>query len=277
MSDTRTHLIAGSSLAMTEDDNKYGKRAPLDRNMKRQTLFIADLHLAPEQPQTAQFFFDFLAELDSTKVDALYILGDLFKLWIGDDDHSQFNETIKEHLSSAGKRIPIYLMAGNRDFLLGKNFAQTSNCILIRDPHIIDLYSKPTLLTHGDILTSKEIKYRLFRTLLRVPGLQSLFLKLPITIRLWIAKQLRDYSINRKKGSINKPHSMEPRPQESKKLLNQFTFVQLIYGHVHQATNGVITVNNKNIGYISLAEWQNSKDTLHYYVLSTTQTPRNNE
>jgi UDP-2,3-diacylglucosamine hydrolase len=233
--------------------------------MKRQTLFISDLHLAPEQPETAQNFFNFLAELDSTNVEALYILGDLFKLWIGDDDYSQFNETIKEHLSSAGKRIPIYLMAGNRDFLLGNNFAQTSSCVLIEDPHIIDLYGKSTLLTHGDILTGREIKYRLFRLLLRTPGLLSLFLKLPIGIRLWIARQLRQHSKNRQKCSVNKPHLIEPQLHELKKLLDQFTFEQIIYGHVHQATSGVMMVNNKNIDYISLAEWQNSGNTLCCY------------
>ena len=135
--------------------------------MKNHTAFISDLHLSPTEPKTVELFFKFLKEL-SPQTEALYILGDFFKFWSGDDDRSEFNEKIKEALKTASAKIPVYFMPGNRDFILGEVFTKESGCTLLPDPYKINLYNRPTLLTHGDIL-AHDIKHRAFRFIIRFP------------------------------------------------------------------------------------------------------------
>ncbi len=231
--------------------------------MNKHTIFISDLHLESGKPSVIEAFFTFLQQLDSN-VDAIYILGDLFKFWLGDDDNSNFNSEIKTRLKETSKIIPIYLMVGNRDFLLGPSFASDSGCTLITDPYVMDLYGKKTLLTHGDLLATNNLRYYLFRKLLRIPMITTIFLGLPLKIRLIIAEQLQRHSARKQKILANPGH-LKPRKAALQKLLQQFNFSQVIYGHVHVATQGTVEVHGKNIGYISLEEWQTGDSSLCYY------------
>ena len=133
------------------------------------TLFISDLHLDPDRPEITGLFLDFLGK-QARGSDALYILGDLFEAWIGDDDDSPMNRRVSEAIHSLVEHgTPVFLMHGNRDFLVGGTFEQNSGCSLIDDPTRIDLYGTPTLLMHGDTLCTDDREYMAFREMVRNP------------------------------------------------------------------------------------------------------------
>lgn len=230
--------------------------------MARYTIFISDLHLSSTAPETTKIFFKFLDEI-SEKVDALYILGDLFNFWVGDDDRSIFNEQIKNALKKTSGKIPIYLMPGNRDFLLAKVFAKESGCILITDPYKIDLYNKKTLLTHGDILCTSDIRYRIFRKIIRVPYGIKIFLKLPLVPRLWFASKIQKYSAMIRKSKSKE--ILEAKTEEAKKILDKLSLEQIIHGHIHIAESEELIMEKKTVRRISLGEWYRQGNILIYH------------
>lgn len=230
--------------------------------MFNRTIFISDLHLANNQPKTAQLFFDFL-EHNIVDSDALYILGDLLQFWLGDDDNSSFNIKIKETLKKASAKVPIFIMAGNRDFLLGEKFANESGCRLISDPSVIDLYGRKTVLTHGDLLCSKDKRYLVFRKMIRFPFGIKLFLKLPLKIRLWVAQNMQKYSTKSKAKKDRK--ILAVGPEDVNKLLDSFNAPQLIHGHIHIAESEDFINNAKKARRISLGEWDSRASILVYH------------
>ncbi|MFN7096576.1 MAG: UDP-2,3-diacylglucosamine diphosphatase, partial [Gammaproteobacteria bacterium] len=133
------------------------------------TLFISDLHLAVDQLELNQQFIDLLAQAQ-TKADAVYILGDLFDRWIGDDNKQAYLVPIYAALKTLSKQIPCYFMAGNRDFLIGQQFCQETGVTLLPDPTIINLYGLKTLLTHGDLLCIDDYRYQAYRAKTRNPA-----------------------------------------------------------------------------------------------------------
>ena len=155
------------------------------------TLFIADLHLCAEEPAITAGFLRFLAG-EARKADALYILGDLFEAWIGDDDpnplHRQMAAAIKA-VSDSG--VPCYFIHGNRDFLLGKRFARESGMTLLPEEKVLELYGRRVLIMHGDTLCTDDAGYQAFRAKVHKPWLQTLFLALPLFVRKRIAARMR--------------------------------------------------------------------------------------
>jgi UDP-2,3-diacylglucosamine hydrolase len=230
--------------------------------MSNYTIFIADLHLSPTQPEITKLFFKFVADI-APKAEAIYILGDLFKFWVGDDDRAIFNEQIKQALKTLSNEIPIYLMPGNRDFTLGQTFAKESGCILIPDPHRIDLYKKPTLLAHGDILCTKDIKHCIFRTITRLPLGMTMFLKLPLKFRIWLASNIQKHSA-KTKLSKNK-NTLLPQISATKQLMTKYNANQMIHGHTHIVETEEFTINDQKITRISLGEWTDVGSVLIYY------------
>jgi UDP-2,3-diacylglucosamine hydrolase len=222
--------------------------------MTHYTNFISDIHLSSISSETVKLFIKFLEEI-TEKVDALYILGDLFQFWVGDDDRSIFNEQIKDALKKASSKTSIYLMPGNRDFLLGENFAKESGCTLIYDPHVINLYGKKTVLTHGDILCTKDSKYWMFRKIIRFPYGIQIFLKLPLRFRLWLAVNIQEHSAKIK--STKSKDLLAIQDEETKKLLNKFNSKLVIHGHTHIAE---ISENR-----FSLGEWDKQSRALFYH------------
>ncbi len=154
------------------------------------TLFIADLHLCVEEPAITAGFLRFSGE--ARKADALYILGDLFEAWIGDDDpnplHRQMAAAIKA-VSDSG--VPCYFIHGNRDFLLGKRFARESGMTLLPEEKVLELYGRRVLIMHGDTLCTDDAGYQAFRAKVHKPRLQTLFLALPLFVRKRIAARMR--------------------------------------------------------------------------------------
>lgn len=155
------------------------------------TLFISDLHLSENQPDLTRLFFHFLQH-KAKNAEALYILGDFFEVWVGDDEQSPFQKKIIKALADlTASGVTTYFMVGNRDFLIGERFIKESGCKLLPDPTRITRYGIPILLMHGDSLCTSDKYYVSFRYLTRLPFLQACFLKLPLRVRKKIARYLR--------------------------------------------------------------------------------------
>ncbi|MDX2165137.1 MAG: UDP-2,3-diacylglucosamine diphosphatase [Gammaproteobacteria bacterium] len=193
------------------------------------TLFISDLHLSPENPAMTDCFIRFLNR-EASRTDALYILGDFFEAWIGDDAQNPFTDTITGALKNWPK--PLCLMVGNRDFLMGEVFAKKVNATLLSDPTVIDLYGTPTLITHGDLLCQDDKEYLKYRKIVHQKWLQKLFLWLPLRFREKIALKMRQESSKYVKQAS--AASMDVTPSAVKDWLSIYKASRIIHGHTHR-------------------------------------------
>lgn len=193
------------------------------------TLFISDLHLSPEYPAMTDCFVRFL-QREASRADALYILGDLFEAWIGDDLQNVFTETVTTALKNWPK--PLYLMHGNRDFLMGDAFAKRINATLLPDPTVIDLYGTPTLITHGDLLCEDDKSYLRYRKIVRQKWIQALFLRLPLRFRERIAEKMRQESSKYVKQAS--AASMDVTSSAVQEWLSIYKVSRIIHGHTHK-------------------------------------------
>jgi UDP-2,3-diacylglucosamine hydrolase len=218
------------------------------------TYFIADLHLTDERPETNGRFFHFI-EHTAAGADALYILGDLFEYWIGDDALTTSiarNAAEKLHaLNQAGTAI--YFMHGNRDFLLAKRYAALSGMTLIQDPTLINLYGVPTLLMHGDTLCTDDHAYQAFRNKVRRPWVQSFLVSLPVSIRLRLAGMARSRSESAKQGKATE--IMDVNAAEIARVLKARGYPQLIHGHTHRPARHVHEVDSHTCERWVLPDW----------------------
>jgi len=217
------------------------------------TLFISDLHLEESRPDITGAFLSFLKE-KAPAADQLYILGDFFEAWIGDDEHTPLQEQVAaalRTLSNSGTRI--FLMHGNRDFLLGEDFCARAGATLLDDPTLIDLYGTPTLLMHGDSLCTADVEYQKFRANMRNPQTQKLILARPLKDRQQMARQLREMSMatNRDKAD----DIMDVTPDEVVRVMEAHDVPQLIHGHTHRPAEHALKVNNKTAKRIVLGDW----------------------
>ncbi len=195
------------------------------------TLFISDLHLSANQPALTRLFLYFIQH-QARKAEALYILGDLFESWIGDDDESPFNQQIAATLAELNARgVKTYFMPGNRDFLIGQRFIKKAGCQLLNDPTLITLYGIPTLLTHGDSLCTLDKNYMAFRHLARTRFLQSLFLGLPLFLRQEIARYLRGKEHT---GMPSHDAKYDIVMDDLMKEVKESSAQWIIHGHTHQ-------------------------------------------
>lgn len=194
-----------------------------------ETLFIADLHLSAERQDLTQLFLRFMAER-AVQADTLYILGDFFDAWIGDDDDDPFIEPIVTALADFGRDKSLYFMQGNRDFLLGEGFVGRCNGVLLQDPTVREIYGQRVLLTHGDTLCTGDIKYMQFRAQIRKPETITQFLGQGLAERRAYAKQLRSQSIEYQSG---KPLT-DVEQSEVERVLNDHDVANMIHGHTHR-------------------------------------------
>ena len=196
------------------------------------TFFVADLHLTDERPVATGRFFRFLNE-DAQGADALYILGDLFESWIGDDHDEQVaHDTARRIKALVDSGTPVYFMHGNRDFMLAGRYAALSGMTLIGDPTRIDLYGEPTLLMHGDTLCSDDTAYQSFRSWVRRPLILALLRRLPLSLRNSMARQARAGSESAKAGKS--AEIMDVNSDEVARVLQAHQVCRLIHGHTHR-------------------------------------------
>ena len=232
------------------------------------TIFIADLHLSAAQPALVTTLAKF-AETITPQTTALYILGDLFSLWVGDDDQSPFNHEIIMLLKKIAQHAPVYLMPGNRDFLLGPKFAVASNCTLLSDPTKIDLYDRPTLLSHGDRLCANDIAMSIFRSISQNKLAKQCFLCVPLALRSKLAHMIQDYTIRKTKTKIARLLCISS--QHLAHVVKRYQITQVIHGHIHRSEEETLTINNQTVRRISLSNWETTPNALIYYANGTYQ------
>ncbi len=225
------------------------------------SLFIADIHLGNEHPEISQRFVRFLQQ-QAVAAEAVYILGDLFEVWIGDDavqpEHQAAIKALKQ-LTDSGTSV--YVMHGNRDFLLGQGFEALSGCQLISDPLLIELHGSPTLLMHGDSLCTDDSEYMQMRQQLRSPAWQQQFLAASAEQRLQIAHQYRNESRHR---SQNKSlQIMDVNTGAVKTIMEQHDVTQLIHGHTHRPAVHNMNIKGQTAQRIVLGDWSSQNSSLH--------------
>lgn len=218
------------------------------------TYFIADLHLAEARPLTTQRFFHFL-ETTANGSDALYILGDLFEYWVGDDDinNSLANDVANRLKALAASGTRVYFMHGNRDFLLAKRFAEFSGMSLLADPVVADLYGIPTLLTHGDILCTDDKQYQQFRKFTRLPLLQKLASMLPLALRHRLAGLARAGSQRAK--AAKSYQIMDVNEAAVEQMFRQYAVSRMIHGHTHRPARHRTLLEGKENERWVLPDW----------------------
>ncbi|MBK5929659.1 UDP-2,3-diacylglucosamine diphosphatase [Halochromatium salexigens] len=220
-----------------------------------ETLFIADLHLSPQRPALTELFVSFL-EHRAAGARQLYILGDLFDAWIGDDDDSLPEVRIAlQWLTRQGTRCA--LMHGNRDFLIGRRFARATGCDLVRDPCRIQLGGEPILLMHGDLLCSDDIAYQRFRRRVRNPLVQRLFLWSPLQKRRRIAADYRQRSSEAMTGKS--AEIMDVNRSAISLRMQRHAVRRLIHGHTHRPGDHAFNLDGQPAMRHVLADWQETR------------------
>ena len=210
--------------------------------MSEAVLFISDLHLDADRPQSTALFVDFIRH-QAKQARALYILGDFFEAWIGDDDNTEPAPTVKAELRNLTQQgVKVYLMIGNRDFLMGRRFAADTGSQLLQEPYLLDLFGQKMLLMHGDTLCTRDISYQKFRRKVRNPLIKKLFLLMPLGLRRRIAHKMREGSKRHTERSA--PAIMDVTPAEVTRVMARHQVTQLIHGHTHRPAVHKITLDD---------------------------------
>jgi UDP-2,3-diacylglucosamine hydrolase len=218
------------------------------------TLFIADLHLDDERPHITDLFESFLAGDEARHADAVYILGDLVEAWIGDDDDAELPQRIARATSAlrdAG--VPVYFMAGNRDFMLGKTFADRAGMRLLDDGTVHDLYGTPTLLMHGDVLCTDDIAYQAVRRQVRTPEWQAQIMAMPLEARRAFAAKARSDSKAHTRSTDETIMDVNPGAVDA--AMHDAGVSRLIHGHTHRPAIHALDVDGKAAQRIVLGDW----------------------
>ncbi|WP_447730808.1 UDP-2,3-diacylglucosamine diphosphatase [Pseudoxanthomonas suwonensis] len=224
------------------------------------TLFVSDLHLDPARPEITALFLRFLRERPAG-ADALYILGDLFEAWVGDDDPSEAGAEVAAGLRVlADAGVPVYFMHGNRDFLVGQDYARRAGMRILPDPSVVSLYGRPVLLMHGDLLCTDDTAYQAFRAQTRDPRWQQQFLAQPLQARLAFAAQARQASMARQqemlqgdRGTFETVTDVTPATVEA--ALARHGVDLLIHGHTHRPAVHALRLDGRDCRRVVLGDW----------------------
>lgn len=248
------------------------------------TYFISDLHLHHSRPEVTELFFQFLIK-EAKAADALYILGDFFEVWIGDESLDKHDTAVLSALSDFSKTgVPVYFMHGNRDFLIKEQFVKRTGCVLIEDPFLVEIYNKRLLLAHGDTLCTQDLSYQRFRRVVRSPLFKWLFLRIPFSLRKKIAGNVRTKSMEKKntlmENTLTENNELENKKimyelfndafkepthpeayfdvsnDEVQNLLRKYNSYTLIHGHTHKPGIHTFELENQPAQRIVLGEWK---------------------
>jgi UDP-2,3-diacylglucosamine hydrolase len=220
------------------------------------TLFISDLHLDQTRPETTAAFFHF-CETDASDAKALYILGDLFEYWVGDDqlDHDPLARDVTNALKVlVNKGVSAYFMHGNRDFLIGERFAGEARITLLPDPTLITIDDERILLLHGDTLCTDDVAYQTFRKQARDPAWQAAILAKPYEDRVAFAKQIRERSNSEK--SLKAEDIMDVTPSTVENVFREWNYPTMIHGHTHRPATHTHAVDGHACKRVVLADWE---------------------
>lgn len=226
------------------------------------SLFVADLHLCDSRPETGRRFIDFLTHI-APHADGLYILGDLFEYWLGDDT---LDAPLHRHIAAALSALAstgtaVYFMHGNRDFLIAGQFARSCGAQLLNDPTLIDLYGASSLLMHGDTLCTDDVEYLKFREQVRDPEWQTQFLSQTLPARTALAEQARNRSESAKQEKT--AAIMDVNDAAVAAALRQYHYPRLIHGHTHRPARHLVTLDQRTCERWVLPDWYNGGGYLH--------------
>jgi UDP-2,3-diacylglucosamine hydrolase len=217
------------------------------------TLFVSDLHLEAERPDIARQFHDFL-ETEAISADALYILGDLFESWVGDDDpNAHYAEAKKTLRWLADGGVPVYLMHGNRDFMIGKRFANETGVTLLADPHVTSMHGSKVLLSHGDVMCTDDVEYQSARTMTRNPEWQSMMLAKPLAERQAFAAQAR--AASRERGKTLSDDIADVNQGAVEQMFRQHAVRTMLHGHTHRPAVHRFELDGEEVTRIVLGDW----------------------
>lgn len=218
------------------------------------SLFISDLHLAAERSRIVDEFFAFL-EGPARGAEALYVLGDLFEYWVGDDDTGNpLNNAVAQGFATlAAQGTPVLLMHGNRDFLIGPRFVHRAGARLLPDPTVLDLHGTPTLIMHGDLLCTDDVEYQKFRAYARDPRNQARFLAQPLPARHAEIAALRARNESAKQGKSEE--IMDVNEAAVEQAFRQSGYPRLIHGHTHRPGRHVHRVDSRECERWVLGDW----------------------
>lgn len=224
------------------------------------TLFISDLHLELERPDLTALFFGLLKKY-AGKVDALYILGDLFEVWVGDDDDTPYHASIISALHAfAQSGSGLYFLPGNRDFLIGRRFCKKSGCKLLKDPTLINLYGEPVLLLHGDSLCTRDLKHMAFRKKTRNFLFKKLLLLKSLAKRREIGQQVRRISKNHTQKLDE--YLMDVTFSEITRLFKKHKTLTMIHGHTHRPSIEYFRHGDQFGSRFVLSDWEKQASVL---------------
>jgi UDP-2,3-diacylglucosamine hydrolase len=219
------------------------------------TLFVSDLHLDPSRPDITALFLRLLRE-EAVHADALYILGDLFEAWVGDDAEGEPAMQVRAALRAlVDAGVPVHVMRGNRDFLFGPRFAAETGARLLPDPAVVPLYGEPTLVMHGDLLCTGDAAYQSFRATVRDPAWQARFLAQPLPAREAFAAQARAASREHQDAVGPMAAITDVAPDAVATTLARYGVRRLIHGHTHRPAIHALQVDGRAAQRVVLGDW----------------------
>jgi UDP-2,3-diacylglucosamine hydrolase len=217
-------------------------------------LFLSDLHLAPERPAAVAAFEAFCVG-PARSAEAVYILGDLFDSWVGDDElGDRFASGVVAAIRGVTRSgVPVYVAHGNRDFLLGERFAAATGAALLPERQLLDIGGRPTLVSHGDELCTGDVAYQQYRARIRDPASQRRLLRLPLFVRRLIARWLRRKS---RDATALKPESIMDVDQDAvTAAFRDYSVTRLIHGHTHRPATHLLEIDGRACERVVLADW----------------------
>ena len=217
------------------------------------TLFISDLHLEAARPEIGEQFLAFLRG-EARDADALYILGDLFESWVGDDDPNPHYAEIKSAIRSVvDSGVPVFFMHGNRDFMIGERFAEETGVAILDDPETVELYGQDVLLSHGDALCIDDVQYQKVRMMTRDPDWQAMMRAKPLEERLAYAEQARQAS--RAYSASVGEDIMDVNQDAVVGTFRNRDIDSLLHGHTHRPAVHMVDVDGRQVTRIVLGDW----------------------
>ena len=217
------------------------------------TLFISDLHLEAKRPEIGEQFLAFLAGR-ARDADALYILGDLFEAWLGDDDPNPYYAEMKSAIRElADGGVPVFFMHGNRDFMIGDDFAAETGVTVLGDPHVVELHGEKVLLSHGDALCTDDVEYQQVRAMTRNPEWQAMMMAKTIEERIAFALQAREQSMARH-GTMDEEIADVNRGAVRRTIRDHSVDI-LLHGHTHRPAVHSLELDGRPAQRIVLGDW----------------------
>ena len=217
------------------------------------TLFVSDVHLSVERPARVAEFLGFLAT-DARRADALYLLGDIFDLWLGDDDLPPPHAEVVRAIGAVTRSgVPLYAMHGNHDFLLGEGFARATGCRLLPDPVVVNLYGERVLVSHGDVFCTDDRHYQEWRAFTRNPTAQAVFRTLPMALRRGYAALVRRRARGRTR--LKPLEIMDVNPDAVVGAMREYGVRRLIHGHTHRPGVYPVAVDGVAGERVVLGDW----------------------